>query len=144
MPAGARLAERFLPARLAERFQPARLAERFLPAPLVERLYMRLFARAHPDEVRGLVLVDAVYPREIKRTDDFPWTTRLAGRLLFSRTVWQEIEQIDATGEAVLRWRTSTTSPSSASSTGRRRIRAKCCRWPSISASAGRTGRRSN
>lgn len=65
-------------------------------------LYMQLFARAHPDEVKGLVLVDAVYPREIKRTEDFPWTTRLAGRLLFSRTAWQEVEQIDATGEAVL------------------------------------------
>ena len=65
-------------------------------------LYMQLFARAHPDEVKGLVLVDAVYPREIKRTEDFPWATRLAGRLLFSRTVWQEVEQIDATGEAVL------------------------------------------
>jgi pimeloyl-ACP methyl ester carboxylesterase len=65
-------------------------------------LYMQLFARAHPDEVRGLVLVDAVYPREIRRTDDFPWTTRLAGRLLFSRTVWREVEQIDATGEMVL------------------------------------------
>lgn len=65
-------------------------------------LYMQLFARAHPDEVQGLVLVDAVYPRAIKRTADFPWPTRLAGRLLFSRTVWQEVEQIDVTGEAVL------------------------------------------
>jgi pimeloyl-ACP methyl ester carboxylesterase len=65
-------------------------------------LYMQLFARAHPDEVQGLVLVDAVYPRAIKRTADFPWTTRLAGRLLFSRTAWQEVEQIDATGEMVL------------------------------------------
>lgn len=65
-------------------------------------LYMQLFARAHPDEVQGLVLVDAVYPRAIKRTADFPWTTRLAGRLLFSRTVWGEVEQIDATGEMVL------------------------------------------
>jgi pimeloyl-ACP methyl ester carboxylesterase len=65
-------------------------------------LYMQLFARAHPDEVQGLVLVDAVYPRAIKRTADFPWTTRLVGRLLFSRTAWQEVEQIDATGEMVL------------------------------------------
>jgi pimeloyl-ACP methyl ester carboxylesterase len=65
-------------------------------------LYMQLFARAHPDEVQGLVLVDAVYPRAIKRTTDFPWATRLAGRLLFSRTAWQEVEQIDATGEMVL------------------------------------------
>jgi pimeloyl-ACP methyl ester carboxylesterase len=65
-------------------------------------LYMQWFARAHPDEVKGLVLVDALYPRTIKRSGDFPWTTRVAGRLLMSRTVWREIENIDATGEAVL------------------------------------------
>lgn len=65
-------------------------------------LYMQLFARAYPDEVKGLVLVDALYPRQVKRTVDFPWTTRLAGWALFSRTVWQEVEQIDATGDAVL------------------------------------------
>jgi pimeloyl-ACP methyl ester carboxylesterase len=65
-------------------------------------LYMQLFARAYPEEVRGLVLVDALYPREVRRTEDFPWATRLAGRLLFSRTVWAEIEKIDETGEAVL------------------------------------------
>lgn len=65
-------------------------------------LYMQLFARAYPDEVKGLVLVDALYPGAIKRVEDFPWATRLAGRLLFSRTVWREIEQIDATGKEVL------------------------------------------
>ena len=65
-------------------------------------LYMQLFARAHPDEVKGLVLVDALYPRVVKRTEDFPLGTRLAGRMWFSRTVWQEIEKIDETGEAVL------------------------------------------
>ena len=65
-------------------------------------LYMQLFARAHPDEVKGLVLVDAMYPREVKRTADFPWAVRLAGRMLFSRTVWQEIDRMDETGEAVL------------------------------------------
>jgi pimeloyl-ACP methyl ester carboxylesterase len=65
-------------------------------------LYMQLFARRYPEEVKGLVLVDAMYPREIKRTADFPWTVRLAGRMLFSRTVWQEIDRVDETGEAVL------------------------------------------
>jgi pimeloyl-ACP methyl ester carboxylesterase len=65
-------------------------------------LYMQLFARAYPEEVKGLVLVDALYPRAIKRAEDFPWATRLAGRLLFSRTAWREIEKIDETGEAVL------------------------------------------
>lgn len=65
-------------------------------------LYMQLFARAWPEEVSGLVLVDAIYPREVKDTRDFPWATRMAARLMFSRTVWREIEQMDATGEAVL------------------------------------------
>lgn len=65
-------------------------------------LYMQLFARAYPDEVGGLVLVDALYPRQVRRSADFPWTTRLAGRLLLSRTVWREIDAIDETGEAVL------------------------------------------
>jgi len=65
-------------------------------------LYMQWFARAYPDEVKGLVLVDAMYPRAIKRTADFPWAVRLAGWTLFSRSVWREIEAIDATGEAVL------------------------------------------
>ncbi|AXA92720.1 alpha/beta fold hydrolase [Massilia sp. YMA4] len=65
-------------------------------------LYMQLFARAYPDEVKGVVLVDALYPGAIRPVADFPWTTRLAGRLLFSRTAWSEIEQIDATGREVL------------------------------------------
>jgi pimeloyl-ACP methyl ester carboxylesterase len=65
-------------------------------------LYMQLFARAYPDEVRGLVLVDALYPGAIRPVADFPWATRVAGRLLFSRAVWREIEQIDATGRQVL------------------------------------------
>ncbi len=65
-------------------------------------LYMQWFARAYPGEVKGLVLVDSLYPREVRRTADFPWTTRLAGWALFSRTVWQEVERIDETGDAVL------------------------------------------
>jgi len=65
-------------------------------------LYMQLFARAYPDEVKGLVLVDSLYPRMVKRAADFPFLSRIAGQLAFSRTVWREIEQIDATGEMVL------------------------------------------
>lgn len=65
-------------------------------------LYMQLFARAYPDEVKGLVLIDALYPRMVKRTEDFPFLSRLAGRIAFSRTVWREIEHIDETGEMVL------------------------------------------
>jgi len=65
-------------------------------------LYMQLFARAYPDEVKGMVLVDSLYPRMVKRTEDFPFLSRVAGRLAFSRAVWREIEGIDETGEMVL------------------------------------------
>lgn len=64
-------------------------------------LYMQLFARAYPQEVKGLVLVDALYPGVVKKTAEFPFMTRLAGRLAFSRTAWAEIEKIDETGEMV-------------------------------------------
>lgn len=65
-------------------------------------LYMQLFARAYPEEVKGLVLVDALYPRMVKKADEFPFMTRLAGKLAFSRSVWREIEKIDETGDMVL------------------------------------------
>lgn len=63
---------------------------------------VQLYAYRYPDEVKGLVLVDALYPRMVKRTADFPLYSRLAGRLAFSRTVWREIEGIDETGEQIL------------------------------------------
>lgn len=64
-------------------------------------LYMQLFARRHPDEVGGLVLVDAVYPGVIKKPQDFPLLTRAAKRLFFSSTVNDEIDAIYQTGEQV-------------------------------------------
>ena len=65
-------------------------------------LYLQLFARSYPEEVKALVLVDALYPRMVKPVQDFPWLTRIVGQMAFSRAVWREIEQIDATGEMVL------------------------------------------
>ena len=65
-------------------------------------LYLQLFARSYPEEVKALVLVDALYPRMVKPVQDFPLLTRIAGQLAFSRAVWREIEQIDATGKMVL------------------------------------------
>jgi pimeloyl-ACP methyl ester carboxylesterase len=65
-------------------------------------LYMQLFARAYPDEVKGLVLVDALYPGIVKKAEDFPFMTRVAGRLAFSRSVWREIEKADETGDMVM------------------------------------------
>lgn len=65
-------------------------------------LYMQLFARRYPQEVKGLVLVDSLYPRVIKKSEEFPWATRVAKRLFFSKAVNEEIDAIHATGEAIL------------------------------------------
>jgi pimeloyl-ACP methyl ester carboxylesterase len=65
-------------------------------------LYMQWFARRYPQEVRALVLVDSVYPRVIKKPEDFPWYARLGERLVLPRAVAHEVDQIHATGEAVL------------------------------------------
>ncbi len=63
---------------------------------------MQLFARRHPDEVAGIVLVDALYPRVIKKPEDFPLLTRAGEWLFFSSTVRKEIGSIHETGEQVL------------------------------------------
>lgn len=64
-------------------------------------LYMQLFARRHPDEVAGMVLVDALYPRVIKKPENFPWWTRAVKQVFFSATVNEEIDLIYQTGEEV-------------------------------------------
>lgn len=64
-------------------------------------LYMQLFAKTHPGEVKALVLVDSLYPGVIKKTADFPLLTRIAGQMTFSRTVWREIDAIDDTGRLI-------------------------------------------
>jgi pimeloyl-ACP methyl ester carboxylesterase len=65
-------------------------------------LYMQLFAKLHPDEVAGIVLVDAVLPRVVKKPEEFPLTTRLAKKIFFSSTVGREVDAIYSTGEQVL------------------------------------------
>jgi pimeloyl-ACP methyl ester carboxylesterase len=65
-------------------------------------LYVQLFARQHPEEVRGLVLVDAVYPGIIKRPEEFPLYTRVAKHLFLGSAVEAEIDRIHDTGEEVL------------------------------------------
>jgi pimeloyl-ACP methyl ester carboxylesterase len=65
-------------------------------------LYMQWFARRYPQEVQALVLVDAVYPRIIKKPEDFPWYARLGKRWLMPRAVSDEVDQIHATGESML------------------------------------------
>jgi pimeloyl-ACP methyl ester carboxylesterase len=65
-------------------------------------LYAQLFARAYPGEVKGLVLVDSMYPGALKRPEDFPWYTRLGKRLFFSRAVSREIDAANETGAQIL------------------------------------------
>lgn len=65
-------------------------------------LYMQLFARLYPDEVAGIVLVDSLLPRMVKKPQEFPFTTRLAKRVLFSSAAGREVDSIHETGEAVL------------------------------------------
>lgn len=64
-------------------------------------LYMQLYAKTYPNEVQGIVLVDALYPGTIKPPQDFPLSTRVAKNLFLSATVQQEIEHIYETGEAI-------------------------------------------
>jgi pimeloyl-ACP methyl ester carboxylesterase len=72
-------------------------------------LYTQLFAREFPGEVKGMVLVDALYPGVIKKPDDFPFYTRWGKALFMSAMAAREIDAIHATGEAVnaLPWSTS-------------------------------------
>ncbi len=65
-------------------------------------LYMQQFARMHPDDVAGIVLVDGLLPRMVKKPAEFPFTTRLAKRVLLSNTVGREVDSIYDTGEQVL------------------------------------------
>lgn len=65
-------------------------------------LYMQLFAKTYPDEVQGVVLVDALYPKIIKQPQDFPWLTRAGKKLFLNSTLQSEIDQIYTTGEQVL------------------------------------------
>lgn len=65
-------------------------------------LYQQLFARAYPQDVAGLVLVDALYPRTIRKPEDFPLLTRAARHLFFSASVNREIDAIHRTGEQMM------------------------------------------
>lgn len=65
-------------------------------------LYVQWFAHRYPEEVRALVLVDAMYPRLIKKPQDFPWYAQLGKRWLLSRSEADEVDEIHATGESIL------------------------------------------
>jgi pimeloyl-ACP methyl ester carboxylesterase len=62
-------------------------------------LYMQLFARRYPQEVSGIVLVDSLYPKVVKKPEEFPMSTRFGKWLFFSASVAKEIDLIHETGE---------------------------------------------
>lgn len=65
-------------------------------------LYMQMYARAYPQEVQGVVLVDSLYPGIIKKPQDFPLMTRMAKYVFLNSAMEAEIDQINSTGQAML------------------------------------------
>lgn len=68
-------------------------------------LYMQLFAREHPEEVAGLVLVDSTHPTQFEgpgSLDKWPWWARLLSGLL-SDSQKKELAEAKETGQQVLR-----------------------------------------
>ena len=61
-------------------------------------LYMQHLARQFPDEVQGLVLVDAMYPGFLKKSSEFPWYIRMGMTFFISKTVRDEINFAHADG----------------------------------------------
>ena len=68
-------------------------------------LYMQLYARRHPDEVAGLVLVDTTHPEQLKGAgarENWPGWLKLMFDVTTSRVAQQELDAIPATGAAML------------------------------------------
>ncbi len=64
--------------------------------------YAQLFARQYPEQVEGLLLVDALPPGAVKPAADFPWYTRLGLWLFAPSAARREIAGIHALGERLL------------------------------------------
>lgn len=68
-------------------------------------LYMQLYARRHPSEVAGLVLVDSTHPEQLKGAgarENWPAWARIAFDATMSKTTREELEAIPTTGASVL------------------------------------------
>ena len=68
-------------------------------------LYMQLYARRHPDEVAALVLVDSTHPEQMKGAgaqENWPLWLHATMGVATSATAKAELDQINATGQAVL------------------------------------------
>ena len=77
-------------------------------------LYMQLFARRYPDEVKALILVDSTHPEQFKgkgSPQNWPWWVRLAFNIWTSPVEKEEFNAIKATGENVLGLKTFTEKP---------------------------------
>lgn len=68
-------------------------------------LYMQLFARRYPEEVKALILVDSTHPSQFKgkgSLENWPAWFRLAYSIVTSAVEKEELNAINATGENVL------------------------------------------
>jgi pimeloyl-ACP methyl ester carboxylesterase len=77
-------------------------------------LYIQLFARCYPDEVSALVLVDSTHPAQLKdkgSPKNWPSWFRLTYGIVTSAVEKEEMNAINATGEAVLALPTFTGKP---------------------------------
>lgn len=61
-------------------------------------LYIQQFAREYPNEVHGLVLVDAMYPGLLKNPNEFPWYTNVGMKLFLPKAVREEINLAHMSG----------------------------------------------
>ncbi len=64
-------------------------------------LYMQHFARQYPNEVKGLVLVDAVYPGILKNPEEFPWYAKLGMTTFLSSDMKEEMYLAHTSGAII-------------------------------------------
>ncbi len=77
-------------------------------------LYMQLFARRYPNDVSALVLIDSTHPEQLKgagSSKNWPAWLRVIFDVATSAVAKEELNAIDATGEAVLALPTFTGKP---------------------------------
>ena len=77
-------------------------------------LYMQWFARRHPQEVAGLVLVDSTHPQHLLgkgSPEHWPGWVRAGFGILTAPSAQEELKLLNATGESVLALPTFTGKP---------------------------------
>ncbi|WP_169517098.1 alpha/beta fold hydrolase [Azohydromonas australica] len=77
-------------------------------------LYMQWFARRHPEEVAGLVLVDSTHPQHLQgkgSPEHWPGWVRAGFGILTAPSAQEELKLLNATGESVLALPTFTGKP---------------------------------